>query len=100
MPENQHTPGPWKTRKAQRPLDQDTALDFAIVAEGPIIIAEAYGRVGADHYVDAETNARLIAAAPRMFKALTNLLMVAPMGQPEYREAQAAIAEAEGSDEH
>jgi len=39
-------------------------------------------------------NAQLIIAAPKLLKALKNLLVVAPMGQPEYREAKIIIAKA------
>ena len=84
----------------------DDGGDYAIVENGKII-GEAIHRVDAAEYVDAEANARLWAAAPRMFDTLSNLLGLAyqmPAVQPgtwEYEaieEARELIAEIKGDE--
>ena len=74
MPETKakHTPGPWgtavpKDSLANRIIDPDGRLDIGVGAEVEgkrVIIAEAFGRVASSVYVNAQANARLIAAAP------------------------------------
>mgnify|MGYP001617001667 CR=1 FL=1 len=67
-----HTPGPWTIKEPVKAIG-DERMDFAIVAEingRPRMIAETFWRVGTSLFAPAETNARLIAAAPRMLELL------------------------------
>ena len=105
-----YTPAPWTT-KLSYAKDADGRLDVGIAATlmdrvgtPTVLIAGAFGRVGQDIWLDAEANARLIAAAPDLYEAIK--------GSMEYLEEQfgdcdegckcimhdlrAAIAKAEG----
>ena len=61
-----YTSGEWKI------LQAEYGKDFAILAGG-LCIAEVFNRVEEDIYIDAEANARLIAAAPAMLEALKGI---------------------------
>ena len=60
-----HTPGPWTIKGPSEEIEYDPGGDYAIVAYDLLVIGEAYGHVGKDNHVDAEANARLIAAAEK-----------------------------------
>lgn len=69
------TPGPWEVRRATHPTDGE--FDYAIGAtiDGKrVCIAEVFGRVAIDIRPPAEATARLIAAAPDLYEALTEFL--------------------------
>lgn len=55
-------PGPWTIKRSREKCDG--AYDFAINVEGSPVIAEAFGRDSRGGWLNAEANARLIAAAP------------------------------------
>ncbi|MGE5747314.1 MAG: hypothetical protein ACM33U_08635 [Solirubrobacterales bacterium] len=100
-----HTPGPWTTRGAQRGPD----ADIGIVAPGCAgVIAECFeefrGR-GVRTPMEAEANARLIAAAPELLEvARAAVLELTTVGIGHghthsvdvVRQLQRAIAKAEG----
>lgn len=66
------TPGPWRVRRAQYPVDG--AYDYAIYDEPLVqVIAETFGRTSVTNWPDAEANAHLIAAAPELYEALKTL---------------------------
>lgn len=72
MADAAHTPGPWAP---QRSLGlHDGAYDFAINSNGVRVIAEAFGRSADGDYLNAEANARLIAAAPALLSLLTEIV--------------------------
>ncbi|SRR6266704_5945277 len=94
MNTNTHTPGPWELHENEtwevHPLDDE---------HGTFVIAE----VPRDAQGDKEANARLIAASPRLLKALAGLAQYAngrldrnPYSIPEFKEALQAIGEATG----
>lgn len=112
--ENGRTPGEWWTRQSQTRFD-DGRFDVAIIVSVPLpnggstnaIIAECFGRVDTNVYVNAAANASLIAAAPDLLAALKAIVDIpqidgvgmrftfdynSPLGQ----QARAAIAKAEG----
>ncbi len=65
-----HTPGPWNTKRAKVPIDGE--FDYAIIAQfdgKPLVIAEAFARIAAEIRPDAEANACLIAASPKLLRA-------------------------------
>lgn len=79
-----HTPGPWTVQEGE-----------VTAAEGDVIIAEMVGRgrpCAVENPIEAEANARLIAAAPDLLAALR--LIVEHSGDP-LKVAMAAIAKAE-----
>ena len=111
----EHTPGPWTIRRALNPTDG--GFDYAV---GAVVngkercIIEAFAVIGEGVRVNAEANARLIAAAPEtaaerdrlradkaeLLAALKDILQ-ADFLSPEarrdaVRRAGAAIAAAEG----
>lgn len=65
-----HTPGPWKANGPSPGNIKgfDDGGDYAIISGG--IIAEAFHRIDDNTFVDAEANARLIAAAPELLATL------------------------------
>lgn len=63
----EHTQGPWTTRG---PRMADGAPDYAILSPDGEIIGEAFGRSDVSRFHPSETNAKLMAAAPRMYAAL------------------------------
>lgn len=65
---DRHTPGPWRLQRS--PHRQDGEYDFAIHADGVMVLAEAFGRDAHGGTPPAEANARLIAAAPTMLTEL------------------------------
>jgi hypothetical protein len=72
---SKHTEGPWCTRRAEVGSGPEGSIDYAILCEGKTILAEAYeivgyGTEGKYHRLNAEANARLIAAAPELLDAL------------------------------
>ena len=80
-----HTPGPWKALK-----DSDTNC-VATITSGWVAVS-----IAADpNKFDAESDARLIAAAPQMLRVLEYLLTRLDDILDE-RIAQAAIAKAKG----
>lgn len=101
-----HTPGPWKIGKSfldqhknsVTPIDApDPACPACGRGEGTWLVAWLFGN--AVPKAQGVANARLIAAAPRLAKALEGLL---DAGTPEaitaaYAEARAALAEAFGT---
>lgn len=66
-----HTPGPWEIRRALTPEDGEYNFGIGAAIDGrKHCIAEAFGRVDTNVTPNAQANARLIAAAPDIFKAL------------------------------
>jgi hypothetical protein len=93
------TPGPWSIRKAKAPTDG--AFDYAIganVGGREQCIAEAFGRVDSEHFTPAEANAKLIAAAPKLYHALKSVLdLVERYEEGNFSdEIKSTLAEAEG----
>jgi hypothetical protein len=97
------TPGPWAIRKAKAPTDG--AFDYAIAADvggREQCIAEAFGRVDSEHFTPAEANAKLIAAAPKLYQALKNIIAEIDSDEVSIGSfycvtlGREAIAEAEG----
>ena len=75
MTESKHTPGPWHiTGPSSGKGPSDDGGDYAIRSCGNYIIAEAIHKVDHNTYEPAESNARLIAAAPEMLEALNWLV--------------------------
>lgn len=107
---SKHTDGEWTIKGpsvvAGRP---DKSGDYAIKANG-YIIGEAFHMVGKGVFVDAEANARLMAAAPKMLEALRNIMQMTDADDPDsyraddregcleacFATARDAIAKAEG----
>lgn len=92
-----HTPGPWVVQKSNGL--HDGQHDFAIHATKAKVLAEAFGRDSNGNIISAEANARLIAAAPDLLKALKGFVSNSSVviGLPHAaRAARAAIAKAEG----
>jgi hypothetical protein len=90
---SKHTPGPWRVETAGLNIDRRPM----IIAKGEHFIAE----IDSDR---AKADARLIAAAPELLKALKNQRCAGcaiPIGGPESgcldcRQSRAAIQKAEG----
>lgn len=98
MTQTKHTPGPWKLEGNPR-FDEETgcyAGGYGIVGELEII-CELCERLAP---LEAEANARLIAAAPELLETLERLTYEAERraGVPKHfiAQARAAIAKAEG----
>lgn len=87
-----HSPGPWRVV----PTAPDDALSC-------IPVAKRDGEVVADvePLDDADDNARLIAAAPELLEALTQMLVNSAFDGKSYRDchkqALAAVAKAKGA---
>lgn len=98
-----HTPGPWELRAS------NTKVDFGIIVADPkaesgwAVIAEAFSeiRFAGERAPEALPNARLMAAAPRLFDALENLTEAITTGagrdfiEAFVRDASAALEEAQ-----
>ena len=69
---SKHTPGPWTCQKS--PAPHDGQHDFAIHAAKAKVLAEAFGRDCHGNIINAEANAKLIAAAPELLEALEHLV--------------------------
>lgn len=85
---NKHTPGPWR-------VVEDRAPSSLEVYAGKTAIAECWRRA------DVETeiaNARLIAAAPDLLKALEFVIRGVPDTWEGVQKARAAIAKATGGE--
>ncbi len=89
---SEHTPGPWKINEASK---------IEIIAEGePMVIARTPNKL---YQKESEANARLIAAAPDLLDALTELLngdhpnRQYIQGHPAAAKARAAISRATGA---
>lgn len=107
MSNAQHTPGPWAVVTRQilgcsdcRPVivHKDPHPDFDDLAE--VVVPDSQ-RDGGRDIVTAMANARLIAAAPELLKALRFLYREANASglldvEPSMQEARAAIAKATG----
>lgn len=67
-----HTKGPWTTEAVMSEALQDICLGYEIPGAGtPILIASVYeDDHGFINYLEAEANARLIAAAPELLEQL------------------------------
>lgn len=103
MAQGQHTPGPWTVSRSK--METDGAFDYAISADGVLVLAEAFGRDAKGGWPPSEANARLIAAAPDMEDGYRRILESVGMrpGHVAYLSradieaiARAAIARAEG----
>lgn len=68
-----HTPGPWFYKPATKP-DNIGGYDYGIYTENKRIIAEAFEITAENVREPVKANAQLIAAAPDLLEALTNLL--------------------------
>lgn len=104
------TPGPWET-VASHARGGDERLDVGIVATlmdtvgtPTVVIAEAFGRVGQDIYLDSAANARLIASAPDLLAAVRDFVslydrtddVISAGVLAKVKAARAALAKAEG----
>lgn len=98
------TPGPWECRRAMK-ADNTGGYDYAIAADGKII-AEAFehvdfadGRIGYEARPVAN-NARLIAAAPELYRVVDDLLSYpsvrAAIGDKFEEHALSVLAKARG----
>lgn len=91
-----HTPGPWTARKA--PERNAYAWDVE-GAQGTVSIIARMALV--DRVSEVEGNAHLIAAAPAMYEALKDSLLMIPDGMtsnthPIVQRIRQALAQAEG----
>jgi hypothetical protein len=109
-PATKHTPGPWEVDK------RDVVFHFGVYQEvGPVVVFAGDQRVATcETYTAADEdmpNARLIAAAPALLAALTDMVCLHSCGlygpipegwSPQTRqviiEARAAIAKATGQE--
>ena len=100
MAQGQHTPGPWTVTRSK--METDGAFDYAISADGVLVLAEVFGRDAKGGWPPSEANARLIAAAPEMLAALRQMVVNSKGDRKEYRDchkkALAAIAKATGEE--
>ena len=107
MSNAKHTPGPWTYHKMEEWTRAEDSGKISIIAHGPI----AYTGDNGNGPGNAEANAALIAAAPDLLAALSELasycadaLDAAVLSEEEMAEnglmglAYAAIAKAEGMD--
>lgn len=106
LPDDRVSPtrGPWCVEAAMSNRALDIALDYEIPEAGnPIIIGSSYSDEGENplqagyiSHAEAEANARLMAAAPELLKALKDLLRDEKLDDGDERlgrsRAQAAIA--------
>jgi hypothetical protein len=103
---SEHTPGPWELVGATRVWKVgDNGAAVAIMAEPEVRYSDQFREVdmGSARSREACANARLIAAAPDLLAALREYvdrheaaMTSSPVGLPEYDQACAAIAKAEG----
>lgn len=64
-----HSPEPWTVERAGSFGEHQEYTNFCIISEG-VIIADVYAHALPDHHLPSRVNARLIAAAPTMFRLL------------------------------
>ncbi len=79
---SEHTPGPWFVDKG--PIYDSSSQSYVWGVTNDLTEDEETGAVTELIWVFKEADARLIAAAPDMFRILKELLMPCP---PEYAEA-------------
>ena len=102
MAESKHTPGPWLVVKCDggfRAFDTD---DWTIIGQNKIVPALVWGGVA---FEEGKANARLIAAAPDLYEALSEMVTryeaKADMSDVEaiewHRRARAALAKVSSS---
>lgn len=93
-----HTPGPWQIKSNMEPEyivgDIDGPLEGNVMHYSPVAVV-----METKHF---EANARLIAAAPELFSALSTMLTHMGMDEDEwnrqtFKQARAAIAKATGA---
>jgi hypothetical protein len=96
MSEQQHTKGPWE---CQINAEEHTGTVEIVAVNAAMLVARVYGPD------DLGANARLIAAAPCLLKALKDMTSIAraalfqndtPRARERLARAEAAIARAEG----
>lgn len=98
MAQGQHTPGPWTVTRSK--METDGAFDYAISADGVLVLAEVFGRDAKGGWPPSEANARLIAAAPDLLAMLkVAQLWLDVDGRFDMQGINAAIAKAEGRDQ-
>lgn len=88
---SKHTPGPWSAQQRQ---DQGVYDFFALNKPSPFATAQASSSI------EAEANARLIAAAPELLDALQEIVEAQKggyLGWSHIDAASAAIAKATGA---
>ena len=89
---NKHTPGPW-THEGQGDI---TGIEDNGFGRGPVDVCSVYLRTVEGRH---EANARLIAAAPDLLEALSEIINDGGkfvMTNETHRKARAAIAKARG----
>ncbi len=89
-----HTPGPWASGIAGQRMTDDYTQPFAVYeANKPNLVAGCFGDVDGGSAV-AQANSRLIAAAPDLLEALTDLLGAYEGADRFSMAARAALAKA------
>jgi hypothetical protein len=95
-----HTPAPWAFERA---IEANGSVTFDIFNSAATEACNRSGECVAyihtyseQHAAVQEANARLIAAAPRMFAALIAAQAYVPPSSPVYQSLAAAIAQARG----
>jgi len=95
------TPGPWHITG----IDEDTTVAAVNIYGNNVWVADTFA--GAHDLKECESNARIIAAAPEMYEALTNMLVAFvendPLGTTYFgargfatHQARAVLARADG----
>ncbi len=104
-----HTPGPWVIESVHSEALHDVCLGYQVPEAGnPILVASAYDdEFGVINYLEAEANARLIAAAPELLLHLEKAIgLLASCGTVidftsdeanEINRAKDSIAKAKGT---
>ena len=95
MSEHKHTPGPWYWDSDPVKGDQFGRIRYQVVASGKTI-AKTYYSSYEGGLTNAESDTRLMAAAPEMLAALEGVLRVADRQTDEFDAARDAIAKAKG----
>lgn len=91
----EHTPGPWEWEKPYQYSDGSTS--WALSSNGRLVLRHA-----ASTWTVSDANARLIAAAPELLKALRALFDASDLDTTPlhiYQAARAALAKAEGQEQ-
>ena len=95
-----HTPGPWHWEADQVKNDPLGRIRYQVTTIGKTITRVYYSSFEGGP-TNAEANARLIAAAPELLRslkwAMVHLQEVGGEDCPDYVDARAAIAKAEGA---
>lgn len=99
MPTNKHTPGPWTFRlneKSKYEIRPGFRVTGSSIGYSPIAVVNGDKRLVNDDV--RLTNARLIAAAPELLKALQLIVIMidAPADEPDIKRCLDAIAKATG----